>query len=418
MPQVSDVFGPIYQQVTLDGSGNGTVTFQAVGANVRLSNIFFKVATSTNQAVCTIYKGTIADGNVILLSNSGSTGGNAKGNVDLFDGERVFVRWTGGDAGAVATATFTGGKIPFSDRVGTSNLTFDDPVAAGDGSLIYPAIKSPNYVAGTSGWSINRTGTAEFNNITVRGELDAVSPSGSYVRIFADANQAEALFQPPNVTGHNFGPGSIGTSSGATGSALVVAGPSEGAPTPGSSGSITLRYNNTGPVSYAEITADVITLTGLVEYSPYAIDAGKGFVISGGTNVSSGAIGATETLVCSVTAFQYRANRAYRVEVSGLANVTSPPRRPSFRVRKDNGSSPPSGTQLVIGASTYGTTENHSIYCTGVFTVGGADVTTGLIFTALGSLGFNVTTLGTPAVVVNIYDIGAAADHALDPVLT
>jgi hypothetical protein len=48
-------------------------------------------------------------------------------------------------------------------------VSFSNPVTGGQGALIRPAIKSPNYVPGVSGWSINRTGSAEFNNLTVRG---------------------------------------------------------------------------------------------------------------------------------------------------------------------------------------------------------------------------------------------------------
>lgn len=38
-------------------------------------------------------------------------------------------------------------------------------------TLVRPAIRSPNYVAGVSGWSINITGDAEFNNAVIRGSL-------------------------------------------------------------------------------------------------------------------------------------------------------------------------------------------------------------------------------------------------------
>lgn len=171
--QVTDSFGPINLDVTLDGSGNGQVQFQATGDNIRLSNIFFKVSSSTNQAVCTIYKGQVATGRAILISNSGSTGGNAKGNVDLFDGETVFVRWTGGDAGSTATATFSGSVIPFGERPGPSQLNFEDPIAAGDGSLIFPAIKSPDFQTGVSGWMLGRDGSFEASDAVIRGSLSA-----------------------------------------------------------------------------------------------------------------------------------------------------------------------------------------------------------------------------------------------------
>jgi hypothetical protein len=101
---------------------------------------------------------------------SGSTGAPAFGNIDLIDGETLFVVWSGGDAGATATATFVGNTIPF-DQVGGSEIRWSDPIAANDGSLIFPAIKSPNFVSGSAGWRIAYDGTVEFNNGTFRGTL-------------------------------------------------------------------------------------------------------------------------------------------------------------------------------------------------------------------------------------------------------
>jgi hypothetical protein len=46
-------------------------------------------------------------------------------------------------------------------------MQFDDDVVGGI-TLIRPAIQSPNYVAGTSGWSINVDGSAEFTDLLVR----------------------------------------------------------------------------------------------------------------------------------------------------------------------------------------------------------------------------------------------------------
>jgi len=210
MPVVSDNFGPIYQTVVLDGSGGGAVSFQATGSNVRLSNITFAVNSVTAQAACVIYKGQIATGNRVFNSNSGSTGGNAQGNVDLFDGETCYVVWTGGDPGATATATFTGGRIPFGEVL-PSQLEGQDPIAAGDGSLIFPALKSPNYVPGVSGWQLDRDGDIELNNAVIRGELLVTDPDGSYVRIY-DQNPGDGAlveFGLPTSVGLTRTPGSI-----------------------------------------------------------------------------------------------------------------------------------------------------------------------------------------------------------------
>ena len=49
-------------------------------------------------------------------------------------------------------------------------MTPGDPVV-GSTILRRPAIQSPNYVKGVSGWSINQDGSAEFNDVTIRGSL-------------------------------------------------------------------------------------------------------------------------------------------------------------------------------------------------------------------------------------------------------
>jgi len=52
-------------------------------------------------------------------------------------------------------------------------MPFSDPILGGGGTLIREAIHSPNYVPGVSGWSINKDGTAEFNDAVIRGSLEA-----------------------------------------------------------------------------------------------------------------------------------------------------------------------------------------------------------------------------------------------------
>ncbi len=47
-------------------------------------------------------------------------------------------------------------------------MGFPDDAVAGQ-YLVRPAIKSPNYVASTTGWAINADGTAEFNSLQING---------------------------------------------------------------------------------------------------------------------------------------------------------------------------------------------------------------------------------------------------------
>jgi len=48
-------------------------------------------------------------------------------------------------------------------------MPFRNPIIGGRSILIREAIKSPNYVPGVAGWTINRDGSAEFSNVTIRG---------------------------------------------------------------------------------------------------------------------------------------------------------------------------------------------------------------------------------------------------------
>lgn len=197
--RVSQRFDTIPLTTVLDGNGYGYVQFQVNGNNARITNLFVKVSTATRQSVCTIYKGQIADGNALDQTNSGSSGATAKGKIDILDGESVFIAWSGGVPGATATATVTGHVINFGD-ISSTDFVFSDPIAAGDGSLIYPALKSPDYLPGSTGWMISRDGSAEFNNVDVRGQLFVSGSGTSYIFIWAPAG-APTMNLNPDSTG-------------------------------------------------------------------------------------------------------------------------------------------------------------------------------------------------------------------------
>lgn len=55
---------------------------------------------------------------------------------------------------------------------------FSNPVVGGSGSLVRDRVKSDNYVAGTSGWDVEKTGQAEFQDVTVRGTIDGGTIDG------------------------------------------------------------------------------------------------------------------------------------------------------------------------------------------------------------------------------------------------
>lgn len=101
-------FGPVFVSATLDGSGNATVSFQAVGQNVMVTRVAVRCTTAVNEAIAYVYKGQIGDPYLIEGSLAASTGDSSDTITPLADGEKIYIVWTGGDAGATATATVSG----------------------------------------------------------------------------------------------------------------------------------------------------------------------------------------------------------------------------------------------------------------------------------------------------------------------
>lgn len=96
-------------------------------------------------------------------------------------------------------------------------MPFQNNVVAGT-TLVRDAIKSPNYVAGVSGWSINKVGSAEFNDITVRGSLVASNGTDSVV-VTNTSNPRIQFFksgiaEPAEIVGYRpLGTGAVGIQS-------------------------------------------------------------------------------------------------------------------------------------------------------------------------------------------------------------
>lgn len=97
---------------------------------------------------------------------------------------------------------------------------FSNAIIGGAEILIRSAIKSQNYVAGTAGWRIAKDGTAEFNNVTVRGNFTAgggnVSLSASGLHIVGvnqqyDINGAAGFLARKNPDNGSFAQMEVGT---------------------------------------------------------------------------------------------------------------------------------------------------------------------------------------------------------------
>jgi hypothetical protein len=66
---------------------------------------------------------------------------------------------------------------------------FANSVVGGGGNLTRPSIHSPDYATGSLGWSINRDGSAEFNDLTARGSVE-VGPDDSFQIVIRTVSNA------------------------------------------------------------------------------------------------------------------------------------------------------------------------------------------------------------------------------------
>ena len=98
-------------RVTLDASGNGTVTASVPwGQRWRVTTFTTQTdqaATTTPYPNCVFYRGGVDPSNIIAATYSGQQD-TATGDELFFAGETITVRWTGGVVASRATAHIIG----------------------------------------------------------------------------------------------------------------------------------------------------------------------------------------------------------------------------------------------------------------------------------------------------------------------
>lgn len=442
MPQLPSVFDSYPIATVLDGSGNGTISFQPNGSTVSISRLFVQVSTSVQQATVTLYKGSLNAANAIGTVVSGSTGGLASGQIFVTDGQTLYVQWTGGDAGATATATFSGKQVPFSS-VGNDSITWSDPIAASDGTLVFPAIKSNNYVTGSTGWIVRRDGTFELSGGTFRGEVDVTSADGSAVLIIPNAG-GTIDFVPKTIAGvtvnangsiyssvapYAFGrKGFLNVSSpditDSSGRSVPVSfqlagASSDGTPYPGFA-TVNGLMELTGDM---QVHGTLLVNTNAIFQGTIVVnghDLGKGFIV-GASDVSNSlaVTGPNEATVLSTGSLSWPANRAFEVRHSAQGQLSAALTNNilAFSIK----ASGPGGTLIrTMGRAPLTSTLATGITQNRIFTTGGSALTRQLVLTMTVPTGANGTHVGSADFPreFNIYDIGSAADYPNAPVLT
>ncbi len=125
----------------------------------------------------------------------------------------------GGTAGVSGKDTIYGACL--SGQTATAGILasglnfFNSVINALTGNLIATSVHSPNFLTGVSGWSINKSGSAEFNNIIIRnGQVisgtfllysTAIPAIGKLVMAFAPIAGGTDLVGNVYPQGYNFG---------------------------------------------------------------------------------------------------------------------------------------------------------------------------------------------------------------------
>lgn len=122
------------------------------------------------------------------------------------------------DAGTIAAGAVTTAKLDAlavtADKVAANAVTAGK-IAAGAvtaGTLetdlaVIGTVLSPNYVTGTSGWSVKGDGTAEFNDLTARGEVLIGPDNGPQVHIYQSGG--DGFIEFPTNSPSELGPAHI-----------------------------------------------------------------------------------------------------------------------------------------------------------------------------------------------------------------
>lgn len=218
MTQPNPINQRYVQSVVLDATGAGSVTI-VPRADFACSQTTWRVqgGTGTNQSTAQVelngdfWQGTYSG------NNDASPASRLITNTDIVECD-----WTGGPPGGTATLTMFGVEYPAGTGIPppAGNGGPGNPILGGT-TLIRDAIQSEDYVPGVSGWSIFRDGSAELNNVVLRGSLLAKAANGSYVFIHNDATGGRIDIRPPDSAGTVITPAEI---------AATVTNPKSGAP--------------------------------------------------------------------------------------------------------------------------------------------------------------------------------------------
>jgi hypothetical protein len=355
-------------------------------------------------------------------------------------------------------------------------VEFQDELAGGV-TLVRPALQSPDYVSGSSGWAIKIDGSAEFNDVVIRGgttvsglalyyngtpalgnlilsiaaaagvdefgnayvqglgvygadgEIQAnngqvlVSGSdGSALNILTNFGSAYLDLVPADLVGTTWNSATLNTSLGASDRpSLSITSPSDSVNTRVSG----IEMFGGGPTTTDTsilVDADRVNLNHDLEVtdqlSVNGIDVGAGLraCVDLQSNITPIT---TETVVMTAPSMTYKNGRAYRVKVWGLQQSTTASTFFLYRLRK--GSNTIVGTiykdQMRLPVLSSASTNGAVVLDVILTNTSGADITTAVTLTATCNAGTGTfaASAGNRAH-ITVEDVGLSADWVGQPI--
>lgn len=198
---------------------------------------------------------------------------------------------------------------------------FNNAVVGGSGILKRKAVESPNFVTGVSGWIIREDGSAEFNNLNLRGTFTGTdwifNQDGLFVYNGTPAlGNLSLAITNPNASGtdgfgNSYAPGGI--------SIVALAGLANLLSLQDTSGNTIFSVDTGGNVQAASVSADAIfdngsdVINDLFNTLPQGV-VNRGWAPNSAGEWPSTAIGTTETALLELDQVLL-AGRAYRVTI-------------------------------------------------------------------------------------------------------
>lgn len=177
-----------------------------------------------------------------------------------------------------------------------SGQSFPQDVVAGT-QLVVPSIHSPNFITQVSGWTINLDGSAEFNNLTIRGTFSGnnfiLNSSGMF------------FYSPSEAAGNLIFSITPTTGTDSFGNAYLTG---------------TTSYTNNGPFySAASLDGGIMTwYKSTTEAGPWTNEAGIGFTFVNGIG---GGLLLEDTGAGTQVSGNLTVNGTLQLSVSGITDV-------------------------------------------------------------------------------------------------